>query len=173
MVDNQYPRLRGKLLKSAAKFLGSALLVIALMTGFPDVSSAIGKGAKGPDVYVIQGMLKSLGSYAGPIDGNYNALTVIGVKYYQKKHGLPATGSVDKRTLKSLIYVYASKKTGTQMHTQSKGNGKIREQGIRGGKNGGIGGGQGHGGGTGGGQGKNGGIGGGQGHGGGTGGGQG
>lgn len=67
----------------AARYIGAVFLALMLMMSLPHMALAVGKGAKGPDVYVIQGMLKSLGSYAGPIDGSYGPKTIRGVKYYQ------------------------------------------------------------------------------------------
>ncbi|MBD3922631.1 hypothetical protein H8B09_28145 [Paenibacillus sp. PR3] len=60
-----------KLGKYAVTIFLSAMLIFSL----PSTMHAVGKGAKGPDVYVIQGMLKSLGSYSGPIDGKYYVLS--------------------------------------------------------------------------------------------------
>ncbi|MGM0839480.1 MAG: peptidoglycan-binding domain-containing protein [Bacillota bacterium] len=71
----------------------------------PSVSSAVGKDANGLDVYVIQGMLNSIGSYAGKIHGKYDGTTVQGVKYFQKKHGLPVTGAVDNKTFEYYLYL--------------------------------------------------------------------
>ncbi|WP_415839974.1 peptidoglycan-binding domain-containing protein, partial [Paenibacillus endophyticus] len=102
-------------------------------------------------------MLKSLGSYSGPIDGYYGASTVRGVKYYQKKHGLPATGSVDVKTLQSISYSYADLKASMKAKSKAKWNGKAKSIGKGNGAGGGAGGGQGEN------QGKSGGIGGGQG----------
>lgn len=72
---------------------------------------AFNKGASGPDVYVMQGALKSLGFYAGKIDGNYGDLLVKGVKEFQSKKGLPVTGSVDSKTLESILWAYSQQKT--------------------------------------------------------------
>lgn len=88
------------------KWLYSAFLSFALILFIPNTGLAVGKGAHGPDIFVIQGMLKSLGSYSGQIHGHYDELTVRGVKHFQKKHGLPVTGSVDKRTFQSIVYSY-------------------------------------------------------------------
>lgn len=68
---------------------------------------AIGKGAKGPDVYVVQGMLKSLGYYAGDIDGKYGNSLFSGVKAFQEKKGLKVSGNVDKQTLQSILWAYS------------------------------------------------------------------
>ncbi|NOU97700.1 hypothetical protein GC093_31390, partial [Paenibacillus sp. LMG 31456] len=52
------------------RYLGTMLLAIALLLCMPNVSWAVGKGANGPDVFVIQGVLKSLGGEGkGPEQG--------------------------------------------------------------------------------------------------------
>lgn len=73
-------------------------------------AAAFGYGARGPDVYAVQGMLKSLGYYAGRIDGIYGPLTESGVKQFQMRYGLPQTGNVDGRTLQSILWAYAELK---------------------------------------------------------------
>lgn len=97
---------KGVVLKS----VGALVLTLTLLLSMSSVSSAVGKGAHGPDVFVIQGMLKSIGSYEGKITGHYNRATVRGVKYYQKKHGLAVTGNVDPQTFQSIMYAYSSQK---------------------------------------------------------------
>ncbi|WP_144703711.1 peptidoglycan-binding domain-containing protein, partial [Fictibacillus phosphorivorans] len=96
--------------KNITKYVSAFVLALALLLGTSNAASAVGKNAKGPDVYAIQSMLKSLGSYSGKINGYYNASTVKGVKYFQKSHGLPVTGSVDARTYQSILYAYSSLK---------------------------------------------------------------
>ncbi|MFF0913491.1 peptidoglycan-binding domain-containing protein, partial [Brevibacillus sp. NPDC003359] len=137
----------GSLMKTGKvkKIIGAALLSVTLMFSLPHTGLAVGKGAHGPDIYVIQGMLKSLGSYSGQINGYYDDVTVRGVKHYQKKHGLPVTGNVDNRTFQSIVYSYDNIKTGKRGHGGGKGHGGGAGHG--GGK--GIGGGAGQGGGKG------------------------
>ncbi|MED1782221.1 peptidoglycan-binding domain-containing protein, partial [Brevibacillus fortis] len=150
------------------KIIGAAILSVTLMFSLPHTGLAVGKGAHGPDIYVIQGMLKSLGSYSGQINGYYDDVTVRGVKHYQKKHGLPVTGNVDNRTLQSIVYSYDSIKTGKGGHRGGKGQGGGKGIGGGAGQGGGkgIGGGAGQGGGgIGGGAGQGGGMGGGAGQG--------
>jgi len=113
-----------KWLGIAGKWFVVAALAIAMTVSMPKTSLAVGKGAHGPDVYVIQGMLKAIGSYSGPITGHYNQATVRGVKYYQKKHGLPVTGTVDKRTFTSLVYAYSSKRIGGGQSWRGKSGGR-------------------------------------------------
>ncbi|GEM_PF-4458901 len=138
------------LAKKAVKYGSVTLAGLALTFSLQYTSHGIGKHAKGPDVYVIQGMLKSLGSYSGPIDGYYGPQTVKGVKYYQKTHGLAVTGAVDGQTLQSIGYAYSSLKAGdSNTSSQSKGKAGASGSGTGGGAGGGTGGGAG--GGTGGG----------------------
>jgi len=143
--QDRYEERGGRLKKwlgIAGKWFVVAALAIAMTVSMPKTSLAVGKGAHGPDVYVIQGMLKALGSYSGQITGHYNQATVRGVKYYQKKHGLPVTGTVDKRTFTSLVYAYSSKRIGGGQSWRGKGGGR----GYGGGAGSGGGGGQGGGG---------------------------
>ncbi|SFE14378.1 Putative peptidoglycan binding domain-containing protein, partial [Paenibacillus algorifonticola] len=133
--------------RKLGKTIGALLLAVALMMSMPSTSMAFGKGDHGPDVYVIQGMLKSMGSYAGPINGKFDNMTVKGVKYFQKMHGLPVTGAVDSRTFQSITYAYGQVKfpSGAKAKSGAKGNYRIKGEG--GGQ--GIGGGAGQGGGQG------------------------
>ena len=159
---------RGQSIGRLARSIGLLVLAITLFAGLPQTISAIGKGARGADVYVIQGMLVSVGSYGGPISGYYDNATVQGVKYFQKKHGLKATGIVDNRTLEALTYTYLSRKVPSAKNRGGAGQGKGGKgggQGYGGGQGQGQGGGQGYGGGQGQGQGEGQGYGGGQGQG--------
>lgn len=87
-------------------------LVMTLSIGcfLPVQSNAFGSGARGPDVYAVQGMMKSLGYYAGNIDGKFGLQSVQGVKLFQRKYGLSITGAVDSRTLESILWAYAELK---------------------------------------------------------------
>lgn len=71
---------------------------------------AFGEGASGPDVYAVQGMLKSLGSYAGKIDGKFGPVMKAGVMNFQRAYGLPVTGAVDQQTLQSILWAYGELK---------------------------------------------------------------
>jgi len=51
---------------------------------------------------LVQERLKTEGVYAGPIDGELNAQTEAALRQYQEKKGIPASGAVDKETLKEL-----------------------------------------------------------------------
>lgn len=87
-----------------------ALLFTLLFAAAAEEASAFGYGARGPDVYAVQGMLKSLGYYAGSIDGIYGPITANGVKQFQLRYGLPATGAVDGPTLQAILWAYAKLK---------------------------------------------------------------
>jgi uncharacterized YkwD family protein len=69
-----------------------------------------GKGSEGADVFVIQGMLASLGDLNGTITGKYETLTTTAVQNFQKRYGLPVTGTVDDQTLQSLLWAYSQLK---------------------------------------------------------------
>lgn len=84
-----------------------ALIVTCLL---PIQSNAFGRGTQGPDVYAVQGMMKSLGFYAGSIDGKFGAQSEQGVKLFQRRYGLPITGAVDSKTLESILWAYAQLK---------------------------------------------------------------
>ncbi|GIQ68541.1 hypothetical protein DUZ99_00135 [Xylanibacillus composti] len=86
-----------------------AAITLFLVLGHPTVHG-FGKGASGPDVYAVQAMLKSIGYYSGPIDGQYGPLTERGVRLFQSRYGLPATGAVDTQTLQSILWAYAEAK---------------------------------------------------------------
>jgi uncharacterized YkwD family protein len=86
------------------------LLCATLLFTAASTAYAFGKGAKGPDVYAVQGMLKSLGYYAGPITGYYGAQTETGIRAFQQKYGLPVTGAVDDQTLQSILWAYGNLK---------------------------------------------------------------
>ncbi|WP_415782929.1 peptidoglycan-binding domain-containing protein, partial [Bacillus manliponensis] len=120
--QSPFSRVKRLSFKGAGKKrIGTLLLAFMLVLSMPATSLAVGKGAKGPDIYVIQGMLKSIGSYAGSISGVYDDTTVAGVKYYQKKHGLPVTGVVDDRTFQSITYTYSNIKMGIKPGGRGKG----------------------------------------------------
>lgn len=87
-------------------------LIAALSIGclLPIQSHAFGSGAHGPDVYAVQGMMKSLGFYSGTIDGKFGFQSAQGVKLFQRKYGLPVTGAVDSKTLESILWAYAELK---------------------------------------------------------------
>lgn len=92
------------------KHIWIVLICIALFCSSTTTVFAYGKGAKGPDVYAVQGMLKSLGYYGGPITGYYGNQTQSGVKAFQSKYGLPVTGNVDDQTLQSILWAYGNLK---------------------------------------------------------------
>lgn len=55
-------------------------------------------GAKGDDVYELQGRLKYLGFYKSNVDGQYGYQTLKAVKYFQSEFGLPVDGIVGSKT---------------------------------------------------------------------------
>ncbi|MCR8629677.1 peptidoglycan-binding protein [Paenibacillus radicis (ex Xue et al. 2023)] len=98
----------GKLRRS--KTCLTVVLCLLLFLSVNTTAFAFGKGAKGPDVYTIQGMLKSLGYFPGNITGYYGAVTESSVKLFQKAYGLPITGTVDDQTLQSILWAYGNAK---------------------------------------------------------------
>ncbi|WP_246359037.1 peptidoglycan-binding protein [Paenibacillus phytorum] len=101
---------RKRMLQGKKKHVWIILICIALFCSSTTTAFAYGKGAKGPDVYAVQGMLKSLGYYSGPITGYYGNQTLQGVKAFQSRYGLPATGNVDDQTLQSILWAYGNLK---------------------------------------------------------------
>ncbi|MFH5182155.1 CAP domain-containing protein [Paenibacillus sp. TAB 01] len=89
-----------------------AVLLLSLLLLFSLSTSALGFGsdAKGPDVFAVQGMLKSMGYFPGEISGYYGPETVQGVKAFQKAYGLPVTGAVDDKTLQAILWAYGNLK---------------------------------------------------------------
>lgn len=94
------------------KLILVGLLALALFLVPAMKAGAFGSGSAGPDVFAVQGMLKSLGYYSGTITGYYGEQTVQGVKSFQKAYGLPTTGAVDGRTLQSILWAYGNLKIG-------------------------------------------------------------
>ncbi|MED0904017.1 peptidoglycan-binding domain-containing protein [Bacillus nitratireducens] len=109
------------------KSIGTLVLTLMLLLLMTSVSLAVGKDAHGPDVFVIQGMLKSLGSYEGKINGHYDKITVQGVKYFQKQNGLGITGSVYSGTFQSIMYAYSNLKFPSAPGGKGKGPGAGEE----------------------------------------------
>jgi hypothetical protein len=134
--------------KKIVRGSGTFVLALLLLLSMSSVGNAVGKNAKGPDVYVIQGMLKSIGSYEGKINGKYNEATVKGVKYYQREHGLRVTGAVDSKTFESITYSYSKLKfpsSGGKNNGQGSGSGQGTDEGQGSGNDQGTGEGQGSG----------------------------
>ncbi|WP_142288282.1 peptidoglycan-binding protein [Bacillus sp. EAC] len=173
-TDSTY-EMKKNVISVGKKSLRTILLSSVLLLGTTTSGYAFGKGSEGPDVFVVQGMLKSIGSYSGKITGHYNYLTIKGVKYFQKTHGLPVTGAVDTNTFASIMHAYEAVKAGGGAGGGAPGgddgSGEGGGAGGGAGEGGGAGGGAGEGGGAGGGAGEGGGAGGGAGEGGGQGGG--
>jgi peptidoglycan hydrolase-like protein with peptidoglycan-binding domain len=72
-------------------------------TGLPDPATqkALNEklaGQKAVNVAALQGLLKGLGLYDGPIDGIYNDETTAAVKELQAALGVPETGVMDPAT---------------------------------------------------------------------------
>jgi peptidoglycan hydrolase-like protein with peptidoglycan-binding domain len=61
-----------------------------------------GPGDSGSAVKKVQQRLKKLGYYTGSADGDYGSGTKTAVKNFQKRNGLTANGTVNKKTLAKL-----------------------------------------------------------------------
>jgi uncharacterized YkwD family protein len=94
------------------------LMVVLLFSASNTSAFAFGEGARGPDVYAVQGMLKSLGYYPGPIDGIYGPRMKAGVTLFQKTYGLQATGAVNGQTLESILWAYGNLKVPKEEQPQ-------------------------------------------------------
>ncbi|CAG7647818.1 peptidoglycan-binding protein [Paenibacillus allorhizosphaerae] len=112
------------MLQSFRKRKTTMLLVVCLIVSlmFSAYAFAFGKGTQGPDVYAVQGMLKSLGYFQGSITGYYGSSTENGVKQFQKAYGLPVTGAVDSQTLQSILWAYGNLKIPKQPAPQPTPN---------------------------------------------------
>ena len=64
--------------------------------------SLLRQGDQGEKVKDLQARLKQVGWYDVPVDGVYSDATANGVRGFQRKRGIPATGEVDQRTLDRL-----------------------------------------------------------------------
>lgn len=95
--------------KRKRKWMVVALCAVLLLSSASG-AFAFGKGAQGPDVYAVQGMLKSLGYFTGTITGYYGTQTEAAVKRFQKAYGLSVTGAVDDKTLQSILWAYGNLK---------------------------------------------------------------
>ncbi len=96
------------------KIFLASLVLLFMSISISSNASAFGVGSKGPDVFAVQGMLKSLGYFSGNIDGIYGPVTASGVRLFQKKYGLPVTGAVDGKTLQSILWAYGELKIPKQ-----------------------------------------------------------
>ena len=85
-----------------ATLVGIAL-VVTMIPHEENESSAFGKttlvvGAKGGDVYELQGRLKYLGYYTGKIDGDFGWRTYWAVRNFQYNFGMKVDGVVGPKT---------------------------------------------------------------------------
>lgn len=83
-----------------------------------------GPGDSGSAVKKVQQRLKKLGYYTGSTDGDYGPGTKTAVKNFQKRNGLTANGTVNKKTLSKLNSSGAKKaKAGDASGGSEKGAG--------------------------------------------------
>ncbi|KGE17463.1 spore cortex-lytic enzyme [Paenibacillus wynnii] len=96
----------------------------AFEEALPAFSTTLVKyGAKGQDVYELQGRLKHLGFYAGKIDSQYGPITLKSVKWFQWKFGIKADGVVGAKT-KLKLYNATKNWRPTEPKTAAGGAGK-------------------------------------------------
>jgi N-acetylmuramoyl-L-alanine amidase len=86
----------------------TVLLVVVLYGGYQFKHAKISQetfsnwtfqyGAKGDDIYELQGRLKLLGFYNSNVDGQFGYTTLKAVKYFQSEFGLPVDGIVGAKT---------------------------------------------------------------------------
>ncbi|MFT4165305.1 MAG: peptidoglycan-binding protein [Microlunatus sp.] len=99
----------------------------------PVVPAMLEKGDKGIKVRELQHRLRQLDWFSGDITGNYGSTTVKGVKGFQKKRKIDATGAVDKLTWNKLVSM-TRKPTDDEMHNRLVPGPAILEQGDSGDK---------------------------------------
>jgi N-acetylmuramoyl-L-alanine amidase len=126
-------KLRWGLLIASISVLLSFITVRAPVAEIKDPSSTaftnryLVKGSTGGDVYELQGRLKHLGFYRGPIDGIFGWRTYWAVRNFQYRYGIRADGIVGPLT-KNKLYratrnyrASASSKKGTINHHSPQG----------------------------------------------------
>lgn len=93
-------------------------------------SGVLKKGARGGDVYELQGRLKLLGFYTGPVDGVFAQRTYLAVRLFQYRFGLKVDGVVGPKT--KLKLWQATKHWRPEM-TKPKAKGPVLKRGSTGG----------------------------------------
>lgn len=88
------------------------------------------KGARGGDVYELQGRLKLLGFYTGPVDGVFGQRTYLAVRLFQYEFGLKIDGIVGPKTK---LKLWKSTKNWRPEMTRNKAKGTVLKRGSRGG----------------------------------------
>lgn len=80
-------------------------------------------GSRGAEVEELQGMLKLLGFYPGPIDGIYSETVLIAVTQFQQAAGLQQDGVVGAGTWAKLLPSAVSSNASTSSHPTSSAHG--------------------------------------------------
>ncbi len=88
------------------------------------------KGAKGGDVYELQGRLKHLGFYTGSVDGVFGQRTYLAVRLFQYEFGLKIDGIVGPKTK---LKLWKSTKHWRPEMTRTKAKETVLKRGSRGG----------------------------------------
>jgi peptidoglycan hydrolase-like protein with peptidoglycan-binding domain len=84
-------------------------------------------GAKGDQVRELQARLKQLDWYDGSVSGTYDDATTAGVRGFQGKRGMPATGSVDDATWAALRSMTRQPTTQELTNVLSAGSALLRQ----------------------------------------------
>ena len=93
------------------------VLVLALQS---QAQAAIGWGAQGENVRLVQQKLKQWGYYGGSVDGVYGAKTYAALVSFQKKNGLKADGVVGSATAAALGISLSSTASGNNSYKPSR-----------------------------------------------------
>lgn len=101
---------------------------VSASTAFGD--TILKKGAKGGDVYELQGRLKLLGFYTGDVDGVFGHRTYLAVRLFQYEFGLKIDGVVGPKTK---LKLWQSTKHWRPEMTNKKTSGTQLKRGNRGG----------------------------------------
>ena len=79
-----------------------ALLLLAALALPAAADALLKKGSTGDTVVLVQKKLKQWGYYTGAVDGIFGSRTEAAVRYFQRKNGLKADGSVGQKTAAAL-----------------------------------------------------------------------
>lgn len=90
-------------------------------------AALLSRGDAGTKVRDLQHRLGQLDWFSGPVTGRYGAATVNGVRGFQTKRGLDATGSVDESTWSSLVS-RTRQPTDDEVHNRMRPGPAILEQ---------------------------------------------
>lgn len=90
------------MLKADSSIDDAVLAYVDGTKNFRVYRQTVQNGDKGPEVLRVQKRLKAL-KYVYSADGAFGDVTALGLKYFQRKHGLPETGIADQQTQEALF----------------------------------------------------------------------